>query len=432
MVAPSAPVLLSADGRPDRRSPYFRFGHVVDADSPTWRAHMELVAQGEVFGGPGTRYYTSAYQSISGEIEIFEDSLPRGIFLVRCRAFDGSSFGPYGPTSTYVADNPPTAPSLVNLTRNERVAAEEVNRARHAHFDSDGDGQAAFEHRHRLGAAAWVSSGIRETVNQFYDLPAGLQVGTYERQVRTASIAPTGALAWGPWSESGFFVTANRPPGPTFVSPINGGIIGAATVQVQVSAAVFDTLELQVLDAQGVALTQVLSSTTGDFTVTDLANSQTVTLRARAVKDALAGAWTTISALVSFTPPPAARPTLQVRQLVLQGVPVDVGITVTPSIPPPTGGEPTPQSYAVLREELRRGVWVGGVLRRAQAVSPVAAFHDLEVASGVPVRYRVRVDAPNGTSSWSDYVDVFSDPVDLPDPLQGVFSDDVFSTQVFD
>lgn len=305
-------------------------------------------------------------------------------------------------------DSPPNAAVLTTMNDNGTVARGDVNRTAYLHSDPDGDGQASRERRRRMvGASSWDPVVTETTVNQFFDYPASsLALGNHEQQVRTASLSPFGLLVWGPWSASGFFKVADRAPGPTFVSPINGQTVGSSTVSVEVSAANFDLIELQVLDAAGAVIVPIQSSATGLFTVTGLANSQTVTMRARVVLDTLAGEWTTISAPVSYTLPPT--PTALLSPRIVDGW--LSGITVAISVPTPTGGQPSVQSVAVLRSELLGGAWTAfRPLRGATALSPTATFYDLTVSSGVDNRYQIRADAVNGTSSLSDPLSSFTE-----------------------
>lgn len=307
--------------------------------------------------------------------------------------------------TTLPPNQSPNAPTLTTLVDGSTVDINATNRAAHQFNDPDtGDSQSAFDHRYRpIGAATWTSAYV-VSPNQWVDYPAGTFADAvdYERQVRTYDAL--GIV--GPWSPSGFFTGAVRPPSPTITDPANGATIGADEHLVKWSTPNQDAYQLQVLDGATVVYdTGAVRGNAGSTARSHLTpyptNDVTRDTQVRYEDAGLWSAWYTVTNPVSYTRPPT--PTLSIAASNSEGA-----VSVTLTNPTPATGEPA-VSYNNMhvRDTSGRDRYrpADGIrFRKELPLNPTVLDH--LAASGVNYEYRAEAVGSNGTTALSEWVPI--------------------------
>lgn len=294
----------------------------------------------------------------------------------------------------------PNAPTLNAPVGGVTVDRGSMQRFSWTFSDPDpGDSQSAFDLQYRVGTGAWTTV-TQSTPNTFYDAPGGtFAAATYEWQVRTYDAL--GLVS--PWSASAFFVAIDAPAGPTITNPTNGATISTNTGSVTWSQSTQDGYQVRkVADNAGAADTttvyfdsgQVVDATTRTLALTFPVNNRFEHIQVRTQTGGIWSPYSSVRVNVSYTPP--ATPTLTLLTNSTLG-----RITVTPSHPTPSGGQPTVSSVNVHRR-LASDTSVGIRIAKDQAAS--VPYVDATPASGVDYAYRVEAVGSNGTSTFSAWV----------------------------
>lgn len=282
----------------------------------------------------------------------------------------------------------PNAPTLTTMTGGVSVSPTAINRASHTFSDPDsGDSQSKFDLRYRLvGAATWTDI-VQVTPNQFYDFPAGsLASGNYERQVRTYDAV--GLV--GPYTASGFFAVGSPPTIPTITYPINGQNV-AQSETLTWSTPEQDAYQVRkVADSAGAPNTAVIyfdtgtveQPTTRNQALTFDVNSRTEHVQVRRRVTGLWSEWTSVSVIVSFSPP--ATPVVTI-------VPDDAAARIVFAIVNPTPvGTQVAVSYNNVYIDDGKGA---GFVRHAVMLAPNTPYTYLTPVGGRNYVGQVRVDA---------------------------------------
>lgn len=303
------------------------------------------------------------------------------------------------------APNAPTqlTPSgtTVNNTITERLAWLYSNPA-----SNDTQSQFDLQWRHQGSSDAWNTIS-QTTPNSYWDAPGGtFPAETIEWQVRTYD---QGGLV-GPWSALDYFTAAAPTGTPTITAPMSGGTIGLTPNTVSWSAPSQQGYQVRTVadDGTGNPNTAVVYTDTGQVTDTDTrsiqvaytTNNIVVHTQVRVEQNSLWSSWADVSDTVSYTPP--AVPTLTVSPNSTGGT-----ITISPTQPTPTGGEPTVTSIDIWCRtatdspygDPQRPPTTG--VRIVAGIPPSTAWVDYAPASGVIYEYQVVANGSNTTTSAS-------------------------------
>lgn len=322
----------------------------------------------------------------------FLNEIESSVCRLRIRHFDGKDYSAYDTsdgvftTQHNVAPNAPNAlsPSGVPVNRNESV------RLSWKHNDpNSNDKQSKFNLQWRVkGNTAW--NVITELVSREYlDFPSGtFPLGEIEWQVQTYDQYNLAS----PWSVIATFVSADKPPKPVMLSPLNNTVVPVARPTIQWSSSEQTAYKLRLMNdtlTTELWTTGEVNSTNKAHTVGyDLVHGQNYNfvLSVRNTE----GIWSddvTTFVSVSYTPP--ATPSINL---------FDGGgyITVFIANLEPTGTQPE-----ISHNDLFKRIdneWV----RIANGLPSNGSYRDYAVASGKQYEYKVRAySAENETMSES-------------------------------
>jgi hypothetical protein len=332
--------------------------------------------------------------------------------LIRIRAYDGASYGPWDQSDgvfTIKHNTAPTAPT--NLSPSGGVSKDRalVQRLSWQHNDSDGDPQAQFDLQWRLQGATTWNTVSQVTTNQYWDAPGGtFPRGTIEWQVRTYDQAGLSS----PYSALATFYAGDKPANPTITSPTDGSTVSVANPTVQWSSVGQTDFHLKVKDTANVLLWESIriSTNKAETVQYDLQNGTSYKIEL-AIKNA-DGLWSDFVAVnisVSFTPPAKAIVTTSKDDS--RG-----SITIAIDNPTPSGTEPTVSYNSVFRRKQGESTFI----RIATNIAVDSTFTDYTPQSATNYEYKVRTWGDNGTYSDSDVV---SNSVTVSDAQLALVSD---------
>ena len=307
---------------------------------------------------------------------------------IRIRAFDGSAYGPWDESDgvfSIIHNLAPNAPTnLTPVTTKDRAG---IIRFVWQHNDPNADAQSKFDLDYRLQGSTTWNTVTQNTINQFYDLPAGsLPRGTIEWRVRTYDQADLS----GPYSELKTFFAGDKPSKPTTVSPVDGSIVSVSNPTVQWSSVGQVGYNLKVLD---VTETEVLwetnqTSNNKAHTVGYSLENETDYVIQLSIKnvDGINSNVEESNIHVSYTPP--AIPTLSITG---EGNLSTISISIENPIPVNT--EPVVTHHDLFRRKVGDSKWT----RIADNVALNGSYIDFTPASEQVYEYYVRAWGDNGT-----------------------------------
>lgn len=312
---------------------------------------------------------------------------------VRIRAYDGSAYGPWDESDgvfSIIHNLAPTAPTnLTPVTTKDRAG---IIRFGWTHNDPNADAQSKFDLDYRLqGSPTWITV-TQNTINQFYDMPAGtLSRGTYEWRIRTYDQADLS----GPYSDIKTFLAGDKPARPTTLSPVDGSTVSVSMPTVQWSSVGQVGYTLKVLDATKTTTLWETTQTSNNKAHTigyNLENETNYTIQLTIKNsDGINSDVEESNIYVSYTPPAKA----------LIAVVIDNSrgsIELTIDNPVPIGTEPVVSSNDVYRKGPGQTEFV------RVAVDVNGSFVDYTPAHGKTYEYYVKSFGENGTFRDSDAV----------------------------
>lgn len=312
---------------------------------------------------------------------------------IRIRAYDGSAYGPWDESDgvfSIIHNLAPTAPTnLTPITTKDRAG---IIRFAWTHNDPNADTQSKFDLDYRLqGSSTWINV-TQNTINQYYDLPAGtLSRGTYEWRIRTYDQADLS----GPYSDIKTFLAGDKPARPTTLSPVDGSTVSVSMPTVQWSSVGQVGYTLKVLDATKTTTLWETTQTSNNKAHTigyNLENGTNYTIQLTIKNsDGINSDVEESNIYVSYTPPAKA----------LIAVVIDNSrgsIEVTIDNPVPIGAEPVVSSNDVYRKGPGQTEFV------RVAVNVIGSFVDYTPAHGKTYEYYVKSFGENGTFRDSDAV----------------------------
>lgn len=330
---------------------------------------------------------TSATYDFSNETE-------SSICLIRIRAYDGTSYGPYDTSDGVFTIQHNFAPSEpTNLSPSAGIAKDraQVIRFSWQHNDQNQDPQSKFD-------LAWSSDGgltwnvvTQATVNQYWDAPANLlPKGPIHWKVRTYDQADL----LGPYSAQALFYAGDKPAEPIIVNPEDGAIVVSANPTLQWSSVDQKEYQIRVKDNlaevvwdSGEIISINKAKTLNEY---NLENNSAYTIELRFKNsDGLWSEYTANSITVAYTKP--MQPIAEKSTDSIRG-----SITLFITDPDPIGAEPAVEYHDIYRNDST------GWIRIATNIIG-QNYVDYTPASGKVYEYKVR--------SWGS--SVFSDSAPL-------------------
>lgn len=326
---------------------------------------------------------------------------------IRIRAYDGAIYGPWDYSDgvfSIIHNVAPTAPTnLTPVTTKDRA---ELIRFTWQHNDPNADAQSKFDLDYRLQGSTTWNTVTQNTINQFYDLPAGtLPRGTIEWRVRTYDQADLS----GPYSELKTFFAGDKPSKPTTLNPIDGSVVSVSNPTVQWSSVGQVSYNLKVLNANETTTLWETNQTSNNkaHTVGYSLENETGYVIQLTIKnvDGIISDIEKSHIHVSYTPPAKALVTTS------KGAGF---ITVLMDNPVPVGTEPNVSYNSIFRRKQGENEFI----RIGTNISVDGSFNDYTAASEQVYEYFVRTWGENDT--YNDSVIVYESIT-----LRGVWLHDV-------
>lgn len=299
-----------------------------------------------------------------------------------------------------LANQLPSAPTQLTPANGEALNRDIAQRFSWEPQDPDvGDVQFGAQVEHRPISGSTTTRTVNGP-NAFVDVPAGdLAAGSHEWRVRTSDEA-----GYGNWSGWRPFSAATPPAGPVITSHINNQTVGQASTEL-VWTGTGTSFEADVLDEAGTVVYTSGEQPIGDagrrWTIPLPVNSSRRTLRVREKSSGVFGVRSTVSILVSYTPPAKALGSLAAVRTT-DYLHADA-LALTMIRPAPGPGEPTAAHLNVWVTALGPGdrYRPQGIRKRIATLRQPGVFTDHQVVSGVPYGYQIESVASNGTTSMS-------------------------------
>lgn len=310
--------------------------------------------------------------------------------LIRIRAYDGTSYGPWDQSDgvfTIQHNQAPTAPTNLSPSGGTAIDRAVIQRLSWQHNDADGDPQSKFDLQWSSDGGTNWNTVTQVTTNQYWDAPANtFPKGNIVWKVRTYDQADLSS----PYSSQATFYAGDKPADPTITDPSDGSTVNVVNPTVEWSSSGQTDYHLKVMNSAGSSLLweTIKTSTNKAQTVQyDLENTIDYQIHL-AIKNA-DGLWSDFvvsNISVSYTPP--ATPTMTLTT-------GDSYIVVAISNPTPSGSEPSITGNDVYKKI--DGAWV----RIASDIPNSGSYRDYAIASGVTYEYKVRAKGDNNTTSDS-------------------------------
>jgi len=338
----------------------------------------------------GLNYHDIVALTAAGATSYVYDFTPEAqssTCLIRVRAYDGVSYGPWDTSDgvfTILHNQAPTAPT--NLSPSSGVIDRAlVNRLSWQHNDPDSDPQAKFDLMYSVNAGSTWTTITQTTTNQYWDAPGGTFAhGNVLWKVRTYDQAGLSSA----YSSQATFLAGDKADTPTVTAPTGTVVIPSPTIQwSSFGQAGYQINVVDALDAVTWDSGDVTSTNKAQTVGVALTNGEIFTVKVR-IRNAegLWSDWGTSTITMSYTPP--ATPTIEV----IEGTGY-IGIAVTN--PTPTGTEPTVTGNDIYRRKQGESAW------ERIATDVLGGYSDYAVASGQVYEYKAKAIGDSGAIAES-------------------------------
>lgn len=317
----------------------------------------------------------------------FSDESESNLCLIRIRAHNGWTYGPYGYSNKFTIQHnrPPTKPTNLSPTSvvADRTQVIRINWKHNSPYTETQ--QSKYDLSYSLDEGVTWTTISRVTTEEFHYFSANFFMGKVYWKVRTYDQYSLAS----PWSDQAVFTASDPTDAPLILSPIE--TIPVIRPIVSWSAIDQTAYQVQVVD-KNLSIVwdsgEVISNAQSVQIGADLGNNETYTFKAR-VKGTLWTEWATSTQLVLYSTPP--QPSVAVT-------PGNGYIEIKVNNPVPQDPEPEVLYNDIFRRENSEWIRVGtNVLSNGK-------FHDYNVASGVTYEYKARAQGSNNSFIESNVV----------------------------
>jgi hypothetical protein len=385
---PGAPTVTAPNGGETINTTYnITWNPATDPDTP----QSSLTYQIDLSEDNDSTWTTIVSQTAAGATSYnydFTNTPASSTCLIRIRAYDGTSYGPYDQSNgvfTIQHNQAPTAPT--NLQPSGGTPEDRASVIRLSWQFSDpntGDSQSKFDLQYSTDGGTTFATVTEATPNQYYDVPA--------------NTFPHGNVAWkvraydqsnvdGPYSNQVVFLAGDKPADPTITSPTSGSTVTVANPLLQWSSSSQTDYQIQALYGTDTVIWDsgdVVSTNKTATVEANLQNNTSYTIQLRIKNsDGLWSNWVQSNMAVSYTPP--------VNPTASSAVNKD-SASVTVNYSNPTGT--TAPSYARVYKQVN-GAWK--LYADQQALN--SSYTNYAIESGQSVTHGVSTMGTNGVES---------------------------------
>lgn len=319
--------------------------------------------------------------------------------LIRVRAYDGSSYGPYDQSNgvfTIQHDKAPTAPTNLSPSTGALDHTQPIT-ATWTYNDPDtGDSQSKFNIKWSTNnGSTWTEVDGTVTASTSYTWPANTFSDGQTVQWMVQTYDTNGLNS--PWSAQAQFIAGTVPGTPTITSPAINATVATANPTIQWSSSGQTDYQLQVQDMSNNVLWDsgdvVSTNVAATLAGYSLANSTSYQLALRVKNsEGLWSTWTKNTINVSYTPPATATTTATADN-------ANARIVVVIVNPAPSGSEPAVSYNDLYRRNSGTTAWT-----RIATELAAGTYYDYAAASNQAYDYKVTAIGANGTQTDSTIV----------------------------